>query len=176
MDQEQPSKLGSTKTSRFTRRRTRSAIVWRKPEQTLSMRAVEPPRLFCRLHSLRGWSHEQQDEVFTEVRERAVQMVLEHQGEHASQRAVTPTYVYGERASAANAPGPVRSKIIREQAHSHKSEFCRSGLPALFEGNAWRKSATAGFRFLFFLWSSECFRWVSMPAVYRRQTGLAEAA
>ena len=102
-------------------------------------------------------------------------MVLEHQGEHASQRAATPTYVYGSGFSPeCSWPGQIK-KHSRASSLPQK-RVCRLGLPALFEGNAWRKSATAGFRFLFFLWSSECFRWVSMPAVYRRQTGLAEAA
>jgi transposase len=34
---------------------------------------------------LRGWGHEDTQQVFPEVRERAVRMVLEHQDEHDSQ-------------------------------------------------------------------------------------------
>lgn len=34
---------------------------------------------------MRGWSDEEDDQVSSEVRERAVRMVLEHQGEHGSQ-------------------------------------------------------------------------------------------
>ncbi len=34
---------------------------------------------------LRGWSHAKTKQIFPEVRERAVRLVLEHQGEHGSQ-------------------------------------------------------------------------------------------
>jgi transposase len=46
----------------------------------------EPLRASCRLQSLRGWSHVKHiEEVFAEVRERAVQLVFDHQREHESQ-------------------------------------------------------------------------------------------
>ena len=45
----------------------------------------EPPRDSRRLHYLRGWSHEQIDEVFAGGPERAVRLVFEHQGEYESQ-------------------------------------------------------------------------------------------
>lgn len=44
----------------------------------------ESPRELRRLHSLRGLSHEEVNEVFPEVRERAVRMVQEHRGEYPS--------------------------------------------------------------------------------------------
>ena len=48
----------------------------------------EPHRVCRRLHLLRGWSHHDEEastNYSPEVRERAVRMVLEHEGEHASQ-------------------------------------------------------------------------------------------
>src|ERR1700712_1377484 len=47
--------------------------------------APEPRRVLRRLQLLRGWSHDEANPtLFPEVRERAVRMVLEHQGEHSS--------------------------------------------------------------------------------------------
>ena len=37
------------------------------------------------LHFLKGWNYEQNDEIFPEIRERAVWMVFEHQAEDGSQ-------------------------------------------------------------------------------------------
>jgi hypothetical protein len=46
----------------------------------------EPPRLSRRLHRLRGWGAMGTSNRYSpEVRERAVRLVLEHQGEHPSQ-------------------------------------------------------------------------------------------
>jgi hypothetical protein len=44
----------------------------------------EPPRDLWRLHYLREWSHEEIEQVFPEIRERTVRMVLEHRGKYAS--------------------------------------------------------------------------------------------
>ena len=46
---------------------------------------TEPPRVSRRLFFLRGWSYDKIKQVFPEVRERAVRMVLEHECEHSSQ-------------------------------------------------------------------------------------------
>ena len=46
----------------------------------------EPRRDFRRLQLLRGWSHDEENTtLFTGVRERAVRMVFDHQGEDTSQ-------------------------------------------------------------------------------------------
>jgi transposase-like protein len=45
----------------------------------------ESPRVWWRLQLLRRWSHYEGQQIYPELRERAVRMVLEHRADHSSQ-------------------------------------------------------------------------------------------